>query len=447
MTMPSPFAGLRQRIATWRAPSDNGSKALTEMQHSGQPLPFFHVLLPATNIDFKNEVGDGFGSSVLAAPLNWLMRTFPEAPPLVERIEGEEWQGVQGHGLTELLRRPNPFYSGRILWMATVLDFAFGEAFWLKIRNDGGKVVQIWWVPRGTMEPKWPNDGKTFISHYEYRPGGGGSQKEDIDVEDVIHFRFGIDPENTRRGLSPLGALWREIAIDDQAANFTASILRNLGIIGVIISPKEKAGGARKEDVEAVKEYLKKHFTGDKRGDPLALGSPTDVNLMQYNLQGFDVSPIRDVSEERVCAALGIPAAVVGFGTGLHQTKVGATMKEMRQLAWTGGIIPMQEIIADECDRSLIAEFEKGDDHRLRFDTSKVRALWEDANEKHDRIRKDVLAGIITVKQAQQLLGYAIDDQRDVYLQPVNLIQLPDGSMGAVAPQPTGGTEDDNAED
>jgi len=414
-------------------------------------VSFFHALLPATNIDFKDEVGEGSGSSVLAAPLNWLMRTFPEAPPMVELLKRddsgdepkEEWEEVKQHSLTELLRRPNPFYGGRILWMATVLDFAFGEAFWLKVRNESGKVVQIWWVPRSTMEPKWPNDGKTFISHYEYRPGGAASQKEDVAVKDVVHFRFGIDPDNTRRGLSPLGALWRDIATDDQAANFTASILRNLGIIGLIISPKEKAGGARKEDVQAVKEYLKKHFTGDKRGEPLALGSPTDVNLLQYNLQGFDVSPIRDVSEERVCAALGIPAAVVGFGTGLHQTKVGATMKEMRQLAWTGCVIPLQEIIADECDRSLIPEFEKGDSHRLRFDASKLRALWEDDNEKHDRIRKDVMAGIIKVKQAQQLLGYTIDEERDVYLQPVNLIQLPDGALGSAAPQEGASQNDD----
>jgi phage portal protein BeeE len=433
--MTTPFAGLRQRIASWASPGGNGSKALTEMQHSGQPVSFFHALMPATNIDFKKEVGNGLGSSVLAAPLNWLMRTFPEAPPLVEQLREKEWGEVVAHDLTRLLRRPNPFYGGRILWMATILEFAFGEAFWLKIRNASGKVVQIWWVPCDTMEPKWPKDGKTFISHYEYKPRGSGSSAEDIDVRDVVHFRFGIDPDNTRRGLSPLGALWREIATDDQAANFTAAILRNLGIIGVVISPKEKSGGARKEDVEAVKKYLKEHFTGDKRGEPLALGSPTDVNLMQYNLQGFDVSPIRDVSEERVCAALGIPAAVVGFGTGLHQTKVGATMKEMRQLAWTGGVIPMQEIIADECDRSLVPEFEKDDDYRLRFDSSKVRALWEDVNDKHDRIRKDVLAGIITVKQAQELLGYSIDGERDVYLQPVNLIQLPDGSLGSIAPQ------------
>ena len=443
---PHVVASIRARLFPGSAPEENGKKALTEMVHDSRRQSSFQVLLPATDHDYKKEVGDGQGSSVLAAPLNWLMRNFPQAPPLIEEFEDEEWTAKPDHGLTELLRRPNEFYDGRTLWMVTIMDFAFGEAFWLKIRNQAGKVIQLWWAPRETMTPKWPNDGgKTFISHYEYRPGGM-SPKKDIDVKDVVHFRFGIDPQNNRRGLSQLGALWREIAMDDQAANFSASVLRNLGIIGIVIAPKESGTVGSKEAVEEVKKYIQEHFTGDKRGEALALGAPTDVNVMQYNLQGFDVSPIRDVSEERVCACLGLPAAVVGFGTGLQQVKVGATMKELRRSGWTECIIPNQSIIASQSDRSLISEYEKDISRfRLRFDYSQVPALWEDAKEKHERIRKDVLAGVITVKQAQQLLGYPIDDERDVYLQPVNLIQLPDGSMGSVASQ--GGTQNDNAED
>jgi hypothetical protein len=57
-----------------------------------------------------------------------------------------------------------------------------------------------------------------------------------------------------------------------------------------------------------VKQYIQRAFTGDKRGEALALGAPTKAQLLQYNMQGFDVGPIRDVSEERVCAAIGIPA-------------------------------------------------------------------------------------------------------------------------------------------
>ena len=177
---PHLIASVRARLFPQTVSGENGKKALTEMRHDGQQSSFVQVMLPATKMDYEKEVGDGLGSSVLAAPLNWLMRTFPEAPPIVEELQGKEWSTLTQHPMIKLLRRPNPYYSGRTLWMSTVLDFAFGEAFWLKIRNNAGKVIQLWWAPRTTMTPKWPNDGgKTYISHYEYRPQGMMSPKQE----------------------------------------------------------------------------------------------------------------------------------------------------------------------------------------------------------------------------------------------------------------------------
>jgi HK97 family phage portal protein len=368
-------------------------------------------LLPATNIDYAAKIGDGLRSSVFAGPLNFLMRTFPEAPPIVRRRKGDQWEEDAEHPLTAKLANPNDFYSGTVMWMAFILDYARGNAFLYKVRNAQGEVVQLWWIPRTLLQPKWPSDGSVFISHYEYRPNGS-AQPRKIPVEDLVHARFGIDPREPRMGLDPLGALVRDAYVDDQAANFMAAVLENLGIIGLVVSPKEKGTSATPSALKELKEYLKRQFTGDRRGEALAVGTAVDVQLLQYQMQNFDVSPIRDVSEERVCAALGLPAAVVGFGTGLQQTKVGATMKEMRQLAWTGGIIPMQEAIASEINRSLLPEFEKDRRGKAQFcfDTSKVRALWEDNNEKHTRIREDYKAGLIDRATANRELGRPVSD-------------------------------------
>jgi hypothetical protein len=38
---------------------------------------------------------------------------------------------------------------------------------------------------------------------------------------------------------------------------------------------------------------------------------------------------------------------------------------------------------------------------RMRFDNGKVAALWEDTSAKHDRVRKDWLAGMITRAEAR----------------------------------------------
>src|SRR3990167_2635934 len=330
-----PFMGLERFVPSFLRREANG-KALSQMVHDGSQgggifwgatsgaMSSVDMLLPSTKFDYAAAVGDGLSSSVLSPPLNWLMRNFIQAPPLVERRKKGQWQAIVDHDLTELLAEPNGFYGGTTLWMATILDFAFGEAYWLKIRNELGKVGQPRWTPRGLIEPRWPAYGKTYIGHYLCRPRGVGTPGVEIAPDDIVHFRFGLDPRNPRRGFSPLAALMRDVYTHNEAANFSAAILKNLGIIGIVISPKEKTGTASKEAVQEVKEHFKRHFTGDKRGEPLAVGAPTDVHLMQYNLQGFDVTPLRDVAEERICAALGIPAAVIGFGTGLQQTKVGA---------------------------------------------------------------------------------------------------------------------------
>jgi len=390
-----------------------GKKGLTFV-----PMPYggatWNFSLPGSKINYEREVGhDGLRSSVITSALCWVMRAFPEAPVVVDRLAEEQWLPVQAHDMTKLLRKPNPFYGGRVLLMATIMDFCFGEAFWLKVRNQLGELTELWWVPRALITPKWDeNDPKSFITHYEYQTIGA---PVDYPVEDVVHFRFGQDPENPRRGFSPLASIFREVYIDDQAANFTASILRNLGIIGVVFSPK--AGIITKDVAEKTKEYLKKNFGGDKRGNGLVLTAPTDVSLLQYNLQGFDVGPLRDVSEERVCAALGIQPAVVGFGTGLQQTKVGATMKEVVKLSWEQGIEPPQAICADEMDRSLLPEFQDNISlFRTRFDTTVVDAINETKSEKTDRVTKLVAGNIIKVSQAQKELGYPVDKSQDKYL-------------------------------
>ena len=385
---------------------------------------------PGSNVNFAQEVNNGMQSSVVTSALCWMMRTFPEAPVVVERQKEEKWELMFRHPLAELLKRPNRVYGGVVLWQATIMDFCFGEAYWLKVRNGEGSVVELWWVPRALITPI--ADQRTGgLDYYEYRPGH--KARVELKPSDVVHFRFGCDPNNILRGFSPLAAVMREVYTDDQAANFTAAILKNYGVIGVILSPK--AGIMPAKTVEETKEYVQKNFTADKRGSALIMGGPMEAQVLQYNLTGFDISPVRDIAEERVTAALGIPAAVIGFGTGLQQTKVGATMREMIKLAWQGGIEPNQRSMADEMDRSLLDEFQDNPAlFRTHFDTSQVEALTETPMEKTDRVLKLVDKNVIKVTQAQRELGYPVDQSQDKYAR--ELSPAPVQSPPTVPPAP-----------
>lgn len=380
--------------------------------------------LPRTAYPYGKDVKHGLDSNVIMAPISWIMRTFTEAEPIVQAKRNDRWQTVDDHKLTALLNQPNQFYDGDAVFKALVISYCLdGNAYLIKVRNTIGEVLELWYAPHWMIEPKWPNDGTTFISHYDYRPTGG--KKQILPPRDVVHLRFGLDPRNPRKGFSPLKPLLREIFTDEEASNFAASVLRNQGFPGIVISPKE----GQSQTLEQAKEQkanFTQHFTGDRRGEPFVSTRPTDINTFGFNSQQIQLTGLRDVSEERVCAMLGLPAAIVGFGAGLQQVKVGATMREMVRLARVNVINPMARTFGKGFTSQLLNDFtSQPKRNKVIFDMSDVSVFQEDETEREERIIARVDGGVETVADAQDQLGLRVDETQRIYLRDSNKVAVP----------------------
>ena len=401
-----------------------------------------------TRVNYGRQL-DPLESSLVMATVNWIARTFPEAPPIISaKANDGALTRSPKHPMVELLRRPNPHYSGSVLWMATLLSWTVdGNAYWIKERNAlGGGVVELWYTPHWLIDPKWSmNDNTTFITHYEYRPG---SVPIKMPVEDVVHMRYGLDPANIRKGLSPLKSLLREIWTDQEAAVFTATLLRNAGVPGLVISPKgDMVVAPSPDEVLETRAYFQERTTGDHRGEPMVMKGPTEVDQFGFNPEQMNLRSIRQIPEERVTAVLGVPAAVVGLGTGLEQTKVGATMRELRELAYENNIVPTQRLFAEELATQLLPEFEPDPTAwEFGFDLSGVRVLQEDENSRAERWVKLVAGGLATRAEGREAEGLPILATDNVYLQPLAVIEVP---VGQPAPVPGGGgsSSDDSDDD
>lgn len=418
------------------------TKALTAMRHGGlAKMPFGLGLLARTRFDYRREVGDCLDSSVVTAPVQWVARALPEATLAMGRKDkAGNIEPIPSHKLLDLIQTPNPYYGDIALLMGTIFSFLIsGNAYWVIVRNSYGQPVELWYVPHWMIEPAWTQDGGTFITNYLYKPGGG-VEPMTLDFDDVVHFRHGIDPRNIRMGISPLDGVIREIFIDLESSNFVASLLRNMGVPSVVISPKGGAMAAP-DDIEATKAWFSQAFGGDNRGRPLVMGAPTDVTPYGFNPQQMNMSEGRDVAEERVCACLGIPAAVVGFGAGLQQTQVGATMEELRKLAWSNGVSSFARMLADEIQRSLVPQFGDATGVTVWFDTTDVTAMQEDEDKRVKRLLSELAGGAITVAEYREARGWVVDKSHNVFLRPLNLVEvpvaaarpaLPDGSKSAL---------------
>jgi HK97 family phage portal protein len=384
----------------------------------------------AAAVHAEAELGHGLMASVVMPVIQFIMRAFPEAPLVVRERQADSLEVVEDHALPRLVNRPNAFYPGTLLWMVTLIDWAlFGESYWRILSQRGGQPGELWWLPPWTMDPRWPSDGSAFLTHYDYRPEMGTAMR--LELDEVLHFRHGLDPWNPRHGLPPLRAVLQDIWVDHESSTFVSTILRNMGVPGMILSPKGETQ-LSVDEVERVKSYIMSRFTGEGRGQPLALGAPTDVQTLSLPPVDLGMSMLRNTAEERVTAALGIPAAVVGFGTGLENSKVGATMHEFVQLAWNNGIVPLQRLLAAELQRVLLPQFETDTERfQVGWDYDEVQALQDDQNELAKRLNMMVLGGWLKVGQAKQIMGFDEEDGDDIYLRPNT-----HSEVGPDAPEP-----------
>lgn len=382
------------------------------------------LLTTNSGVNWGREAGLLWQNSTISIGLKWYSTTVPEAPFCVsrKRSDGAE-EVVPDHPLTLLLRQPRgtgkrggAAVPASNLWSATVLSLKVdGNAYWVLRRNEYTKrVVAIEYIPHWYMEPRWDSD-EEYISSYEYRIASRAPQT--IPVEDVIHFRDGLDPENTRKGLSPLKALLKEVVSDNEATAYTAAILKNMGIPGVIITPKPATGekvikGTSAGFKERVKELWDQVTRGDQRGKAVIFDDPFDINMPGWSPEQLALDRIRQVPEARLIAALQIPAMVVGLSVGDNQ-RTYSNMREAREMAYESSVLPLLSMLADTIQVQLLPQITGRGDETCGFDLSQVRVLQTDMAEMWKRAGDAWRGGGITRAEYRAMLGYEVDEARD----------------------------------
>lgn len=409
----------------WWARLRAAFKALTDLRFPSSPQWSWSWPLQRAAVDMA-RVGNGSHNSAVVACVEWVCRTFPEAPMTVQqRTRQGEWQTAEDHPLALLWERPNAFYAGPLLWSALLTDWLLdGNAYVLKRRSGMNKPVELWWLPQRLVEPQWPADGSAFISHYEYKPDG--SRVVRYEPDELVHFRYGMDPANPRKGRSPLKAVLAEVYTDEEAARFSAALLTNLGVPGVVISPKDGEAQMTEDQAMALKANFAQKVGGDRRGEPLVLQGAVDVSVLSFSPEQMNLRDLRQVPEERISAVLGVPAIVAGLGAGLDRSTY-ANFAEAREAAYESGIIPMQRLLLAELNTQLLPDFVDGRaarGWRVAFDNSQVRVLQEDQDALYKRVDEGVRGGWLKVADARRAVSLPVMPSDEIYLRGANIVQV-----------------------
>ena len=364
-----------------------------------------------------NDVGDGTGNSAVVACLEILSTSFSEPSLEVYSLDDEtnQYEIVNNHPLAKLMKRPNPYITGEL--MNSYLMYSLhsnGDAYIFKRRSAAGRVVELHPIMPFMITPR--GNTKNLITHYDYELPDG---KVIIKKEDMIHVRLNIDPADHRRGRAPLKNVLREIMGDEAAGQFATALLSNMGVPGVILSPKggdEMFGGPTREQAEQIAEAYKTKFGGANRGAPMVLSGPMDVDVVSFSPEQLNLNELRRVPEERISAVLGVPAILAGLGAGLESATY-SNARELREFFTENKLSPLWRIIANEYTHQLLyADFT--DDEKLiaKYDLTNVKSMQEDRANLIKSMDIGVKGGWVSIAEARQAIGLPTNESHNIYL-------------------------------
>lgn len=432
--MAGPFEKIRQ---AWQA------GGLKELEVGYPSIPGRNWwYMPQGAVDTRG-VGNGLGNSAVCACLIVKGRAVAEAPIRVfERVEGAE-EEVSPHSIDALLARPNPYMTADLLWGYTVTACdAEGDSYWVKRRSAAGRVVELWPLLPSLVTPEDENgalardgDQGKLIAYYEYAPDGIPVR---IETFDMVHLRQGLDPANHRQGLAPLKTVLREIVGDEEAGQFSASLVTNMGIPGIILSPDDPNDqGPTPEEAEVMSDVFQSKFAGRNRGRPYIPTGRMKPHVVSFSPEQMDFKNLRRVPEERISAVLGVPAILAGLGAGLDRATY-SNAGELREFFTETTVTGLWKLFQQQLSIQLLPDFDTSPNRSLRFDTSDVRALQPDEDKAWSRVDAGVRGGWATVADARRAAGLEVEPQHEIFLRPLNTVEVPaDGQPADEGSVPT----------
>jgi HK97 family phage portal protein len=373
----------------------------------------YSIVLPGSHYDYETQAGDLWRTPIIAIGIKWLGDRFPRPIFRVSKIgRGGKYTPYGQSDLADLWNQPNQFYGRRTLEKASGLSLICdGNAYIQKVRNRGGEVVELWWQPHYCVFPTWPSDGSEFIDGYRIRIDGFNWW---IPKEDMIHIKDGVDPHNQRLGLSAVKSCLREVCTVNEESGYTASLLRNAGVPGMVIIPDDPSGKIKikKEDADEIKARLRESFGGERRGSALVLQSQFKVQTLSFSPEQLRLDKLPMHAIARIAAAMGVAPMSLGLPDA---GKTYSNLGEANRASW-GTIQAVQELTAETLRYQLLPDF--GLDpakNTPEYDYSEIQEMQESLDAIWRRVGQGFIDGVITRNEGRDLLGFPQDPLGDIY--------------------------------
>lgn len=283
-------------------------------------------------------------------------------------------------GSPELSKLENPWPGGTtgdlIVRMEQDASLA-GQAF---IRDAGDRLERL--RPDRVVRILGERDDETYeVVGYGYdRDGCGDPLEEVFPVDEVADWTPIPDPLSMYRGMSWLTPVVREIESDSAMTAHKGKFFDNAATPNLLVKYQQKL---EESQFNRVKAQLTARNTGiDNAWKTLLLDEGADATIIGASFEQMSFTAVQAAGENRIAAAGGVPAIVVGLKEGLDAATYSNYGLAMRRFA---------DITARPTWRSLVGALGKliktPAGSRLWFDTVDIAALQEGEQQRAETAR------------------------------------------------------------
>lgn len=225
-----------------------------------------------------------------------------------------------------------------------------------------------------------------------------GAELVEFQPEQIIHFKYGSNPDHEVLGFSPLETVIWEARTDLQAMIANYGFFENSAMPSVLYMLED---GMSEEDQNAAMQMIKKQFKGAKnRHKGGVLNGVKDIKTLNISQKDMEFLAGRKFHTEKICSAYGVPKFFLGITDEVNNNNA----VELRKGAFEGTFKPIEDLIAETMTLQLLNRM--GLEGMVEF-VFKPQ-MFEQQEQLEERALKMLQAGAITLRQFKKMVGQEI---------------------------------------
>lgn len=281
---------------------------------------------------------------------------------------------------TELVKFFRKSHSRKLLRQTYKDLLIFGESFWWIDMTLGGRPRLAKRLHPRHMDAVVENDE---LVAWRYGPFHQDGDAIYYSPDIILHFAY-EDPDTDLVGLSPLFSLQDTVAQDLFAMRYNRSFFENAAQTGTIFNMRN----ATKDEVDRNRAWLEENYVGAVNAHrPIILEGDIEIESSVAKHQEMQFVDLRRINREEIFGVLDIDPTKLGILEDSNRS----TSKESTNSFHEETIAPLQSIVEEEVNDTLILELFGWDDILLKHEDASPRAKLQNLTYYRDAVRDGLM--------------------------------------------------------